>query len=108
MCVFLFLPQNSNGIYTGFIKVQMDIWFRGIQYNFWLLENMLSWQLYFLDLIEGEIMINQYDKVIQKRASVMLAEWTQIQEQEEETPLSEGKSGKDLSAVYPVWFDLFK
>lgn len=53
-------------------------------------------------------MINQYDKVIQKRASVMLAEWTQIQEQEEETPLSEGKSGKDLSAVYPVWFDLFK
>lgn len=25
MCVFLFLPQNSNGIYTGFIKVQMEL-----------------------------------------------------------------------------------
>ena len=25
MCVFLFLLQNSNGIYTGFIKVQMEL-----------------------------------------------------------------------------------
>lgn len=24
-CVFLFLLQNSNGIYTGFIKVQMEL-----------------------------------------------------------------------------------
>ena len=38
-----------------------------------------------------------------KRGQVSwFAEWTQIQEQEKETPLSEGKSGKDLSAVYPV------
>lgn len=52
-------------------------------------------------------MINQYDKVIQKSASVMAAGWAQIQEQEKETPLSDGKSGKELSAVYPAWFDLF-
>lgn len=51
-------------------------------------------------------MINQYDKVIQKRVSVMVAGWAQIQEKEKETPLSDGKSGKELSAVYPVWFDL--
>lgn len=25
MRVFFFLPQNSNGIYTGFIKVQMEL-----------------------------------------------------------------------------------
>ena len=48
---------------------------------------MVSWQFYFLDLIEGAIMINQYDKVIQKRVSVMVAGWAQIQEQKKETPL---------------------
>lgn len=52
-------------------------------------------------------MINQYDKVIQKRVSVMVAGWAQIQEQKKETPLQDGKSGKELSAVYPVRFDPF-
>lgn len=63
------VTASFQGIFFIFL---LDFWFRGIQYNFWLLENMLSWQLYFLDLVEGEIMINQYDKVIQKRASVMV------------------------------------
>ena len=52
-------------------------------------------------------MINQYDKVIEKRVSVMVAGWAQIQEQKKETALYDGTSGKELSAVYPVWFDLF-